>query len=115
MDHPHCPEDDRVARARALVAAAAEGVARLESTANQAFCRLAALAGMLNRIQELARSHVPDAAEAAALDAATVCREATALLCAIRARGWRPVRAVAKGTYHRRPPAWPGAGTFSRG
>ena len=87
MDHRRSPEPNAVAQARALLAAAGEGVQRLEGAAQQAFCRLAALAGMMARLEELAGSHEPEAAEAAALDAATVCREATALVHALAARG----------------------------
>jgi hypothetical protein len=115
MDHRQSPEADRVARARALVAAAAKGVARLESEANQAFCRLTALAGMLRRLEELAGSRVPEAAEAAALDIATVCREAKVLLRYLRSRAWHPARVDARGAYQRHPPARPGRGTSSPG
>jgi hypothetical protein len=87
MDHRRNPEPDAVAQARALLAAAGEGVRRLEGAAQQAFCRLAALAGMMARLEELAGSHEPEAAEAAALDAATVCREAEILLRYLRS-GW---------------------------
>jgi hypothetical protein len=111
MDQRHGPETDRVARARALVAAAAKGVARLESAANQAFCRLAALAGMLNRLEKLTGSRVPEAAEAAALDVATVCREAKVLLRYTRSRRWRPAQVDADGPYPSRPPARPGGAT----
>jgi hypothetical protein len=44
---------------------------------------------MLARLEALARSGEPYADEAAALDAATVCREATALLHALAAHGTR--------------------------
>jgi hypothetical protein len=89
MDHRCNAEADRVVQARALLAAAAKGVKQLEGTANQAFCRLAALMGMLARLEELTGSSQPDAAEAAALDAATVCREAKALLRVLNAHGTR--------------------------
>jgi hypothetical protein len=87
MHYRRNPWPDCVAQARALLAVAAEGVEQLESAANQAFCRLAALAGLLARHEKLAESHEPEAAEAAALDAATVCREAEALLHYVRG-GW---------------------------
>ena len=87
MDQRRISEPDPVSQARALLTSAAEGVRRLEGAAQQAFYRLAALAGMLTRLERLAGSHQPEAAEAAALDAATVCREAEILLSYIRS-GW---------------------------
>ena len=87
MDDRRNSESDPMTQARARLAAAAEGVRRLEGAAQQAFCRLAALAGMMARLEGLAGSHEPEAAEAAALDAATVCREAEILLSYIRS-GW---------------------------
>jgi hypothetical protein len=87
MDSRRNLEPGPVAQARALLAAAGEGVRRLGGAAHQAFCRLAALAGLLTRLEGLAGSHEPEAAEAAALDAATVCREAEILLRYIRS-GW---------------------------
>ena len=87
MDERRNSKPDPVAQARALLAAAGEGVRRLEGAAHEAFCRLAALAGILARLEGLAGSHEPEAAEAAALDAATVCREAEVLIRYIRS-GW---------------------------
>jgi hypothetical protein len=87
MDYRRNRETDCVAQARTLLAAAARGVNQLEGAANQAFCRLAALRGILTRLEALTRSGEPDAAAAAALDAATVCREAKALLRALGAHG----------------------------
>ena len=84
MDHRRISEPDPVAQARTLLTAAGEGVRRLEDAAHQAFCRLAVLAGMVARLKELAGSHESEAAEAAALDAATMCREAEILLRYIR-------------------------------
>ena len=92
MDDRHDREADRMARAHALVARAAKGVEQLEDVAGQAFFRLTALTGMLGRMEELARSHDPEAVEAAALDAATVCREAEVLLRYVDSRQWTSVR-----------------------
>jgi hypothetical protein len=89
MDYRRNRETDCVAQARLLLAAAARGVNQLEAAANHAFCRLAALRGMLARLEKLAGSGEPYAAEAAALDAATVCREARALLRTLAAPGTR--------------------------
>jgi hypothetical protein len=80
-------ESDRVAQARRLLAAAAEGVKQLEDAAGDAFCRFFALTGLMARLEELAVSAEPDAAEAAALDADTVCRETKVLLRYIDAHG----------------------------
>jgi hypothetical protein len=80
MDHRLNPDADGVTQARALLSAAAKGVERLETTASHAFCRLSALKGLLTRLEDLSESREPDAAEAAALYAATVCRETKALL-----------------------------------
>jgi hypothetical protein len=80
MDDRRTPETDRVVQARALLAAAADGVKRLENAANQALYRFFALTGMMARLEELAVSPAPDAADAAALDAAMVCRETKLLL-----------------------------------
>jgi hypothetical protein len=74
------PETDRVVQARALLVAAAEGVKRLENAASQALCRFVALTGMMARLETLTGSPEPEAADAAALDAATVCRETKILL-----------------------------------
>jgi hypothetical protein len=70
-----------------MLAVAAEGIEQLESAANQAFFRLAALVGLLDRHEKLAGSHEPEAVEAKALDAATVRREAESLLWYVRG-GW---------------------------
>ena len=48
-----------------------------------AFCRLTALAGILARLEEFARSPDPECIDAALFDAATVCREAEVLLRSI--------------------------------
>lgn len=90
MDHRRKPDNDRAAHARALLAAAANAVNQLEGAAGEAVCRLAALAGMLARIEKLVGSDEPYAAEAAALDAAMLCREARALLRSLGRYGKRP-------------------------
>jgi hypothetical protein len=97
MDDQHKPEPDCAARARTLLARAAKGVEQLEDEASQAFSRLIALTGMLARLDELARSHDPEAVEAAVLDAATVCREAGSLLRYLDSRQWTSVRVAANG------------------
>ena len=70
MDHQDKLDDDSVARARALLAAAATGVERLESAAHLAFCRLAPVTGMLARLKELCRSSEREAGKAVAPGAA---------------------------------------------
>jgi hypothetical protein len=88
MDDLHKPSADGVARARTLIARAARGVEQLEDVAGQAFCRLTALIGMLARLEELASSGDPNDVDAAALDAATVHREAKKLLRFLDSRQW---------------------------
>jgi hypothetical protein len=105
MDHQNNPDAAWVARARALLAAAAIGVERLESAATLALFRLAALTQMLARLEGLARSGEPEAGEAAALDAATVRREAKALLRYVSSRQWPAGQEVATGGRRRRSPA----------
>ena len=51
---------------------------------------MAALTGMLSQLKELAGSHEPGAAAAAALYAAAVCRGAQALLLSLDVLGKRP-------------------------
>jgi hypothetical protein len=68
MDHQNNLDD--VSVARALLAAAATGVERLESAAHLVFCRLAALTGMLARLEGPCRPSAPEAGKAAALGAA---------------------------------------------
>lgn len=85
------PDTDGAAQARALLAAVARRAKELESASTQAFFRLAALTGILVRHQGLTESDDPDAPAAAALDAATVCREARAVLRSLSARSKRPV------------------------
>jgi hypothetical protein len=80
MNTRHAPEAHGVAQARNLLAVAAQEVDRLEIEASHAFCRLTALAGMLARLERLAVSHEPEADDAVALYAATVCRETEVLL-----------------------------------
>ena len=111
MDHQNNPDAACVARARRLLAAAAIGVERLESAANLAFFRLAALTETLARLEGLGGSGEPEAGEAAALDAATVCREAKVLLRYISSRQWPAGRVVANGGRRGRAPARTGSGT----
>jgi hypothetical protein len=87
MNHRFNPDADDVATARKLIAAAATGVKHLGNSADHAFYRLAALTGVLARLEGLVESHAPDAAEAAALDAAMVCRETKVLLHFIHSHG----------------------------
>jgi hypothetical protein len=116
MDHQNNPDAACVARARALLAAAAIGVERLESAANLAFFRLAALTEMLARLEGLGGSREPEAGGAAALDAATVCREAKVLLRYVSSRQWPAGRVVANGGLRRgRSPARTGSDTSGRG
>jgi hypothetical protein len=115
MDRQNNPDGAGVARARALLAAAALGVERLQSAADQAFCRLAALAGLLARLEGPGGSGEPGAGEAAALDAATVCREAEVLLRYVSSRQWPAGRFVANGARRGRSPARTGGGTSGRG
>ena len=68
---------------------AAGRVNQQESAAEQALDRLAALKGMLSQLKELAGSHEPDAAAAAAYSAAAVCRRPD-LLRSLDALGKRP-------------------------
>jgi hypothetical protein len=115
MDHQNNPHTACVARARALLAAAALGVERLESAANLAFFRLAALTGMLARLERLGGSREAEAGAAAALDAATVCREAKVLLRYVSSRQWPAGRVVANGGRRRRSTVPTTSGMSSRG
>jgi hypothetical protein len=115
MDDRHHSDANSVARARKLIALAAEGVEQLENVASQAFCRLTALAGILSRLEEFARSNEPEAVDAALLDAATVCREAEVLLRYLDSRQWDSVRVAVNGTDQPRSPAWLGGGMTSGG
>lgn len=110
MDDRHDSDADCVARARTLIARAAKSVEQMEDVAGQAFCRLAALMGMLARLEELARSRDPEAVEAAVLDAETVCREAKVLLHYLDSRQWNSVPVAANGRSRARPRAWLGDG-----
>ena len=114
MGPQHNRDDAGVARARALLAAAAVGVERLESAAHEAFCRLAALTGMLARLEGRGGPQGPEADEAAALDAATLCREATVLLRYISSRQWPAGRVVANGGPRWGSPAQAGGGAPAR-
>jgi hypothetical protein len=92
MDYRGTPGAGHVAQARALVEAAAKGVERLESAATLALCRLAALKGLQTRLEELAGAPGPDAADAAAIDAVTLCREAKALIRSVHPGRKKPAR-----------------------
>jgi hypothetical protein len=87
MSHQGNLEADHVLQARALLAAAKRGVEQLEGAATLALCRLAALQGLQAQAEQLAGSPEPGEAEAGAIDAATVCREAKALIRSIHAPG----------------------------
>ena len=95
MDHQNNP--DAACVARALLAAAAIGVERLESAAHLTLCSLTALTGKLGRLEGLGGSRESEGGEAAALAAATVCREAKVLLRYVSSRQWPAGRAVATG------------------
>jgi hypothetical protein len=95
LDHQNNP--DAACVARALLAAAAIGVERLESAAKPAFVRVASLTEMLARLEGLGGSGEPKAGDAAAPDAAAACRQAKALLRCVSSRQWPAGRAVATG------------------
>ena len=97
LDHQNNPDAACVARARALLAAAAIGVERLESAANLAFFRLAALTEKLARLEGLGGSGEPKAGDAAAPDAAAACRQAKALLRCVSSRQWPAGQVVVNG------------------
>lgn len=90
MNSRHVAEADGVTQARNLLAVAAQEVDRLEIKASEAFCRLTALAQMLARLERLAVSREPESDEAAALYAATICREVESFLRHINSREWAP-------------------------
>jgi hypothetical protein len=116
MDHQNNPDAACVARTRALLDAAAIGAERLESAANLAFCRLAALKEMLARLEELGGSREPEVGAAVALDASTMCREARVLLHYVSSRQWPAGRVVAnRGGRRGRSPARTCSGTSSAG
>jgi hypothetical protein len=115
MDYQYHPDADCVARARTLIAKAAKGVEQMEDVASQAFCRLAALMGMLARLEEPAGSCDPEAVEAAGLDAATLCREAKDLLRYLDSHQWTSVRVAPNGRSRARPRARLGGGTACGG
>ena len=115
MDYQNNPDAACVARARALLAAAARGVSRLESEANLAFFRVAALAEMLARLEVLDGSGESEAGEPAALAAATVCREAKALLRYVGSPQGPAGRVVSAGGRWGRSPDRTGSGTSGRG
>jgi hypothetical protein len=90
MNSQHAQAADGVVQARDLLAVAAQEVDRMEIEASQAFCRLTALTEMLARLERLAVSHEPDVVDAAALYAATICREAEGLLRHLNSRECAP-------------------------
>lgn len=92
MSHQQDREPDHLAQARRLLAAAKQGVEKLENETSQAFCRLTALVGMMTQVDKLASSDHPDAIDAVVFYAATVCRDARTLLRYINSREWVPIR-----------------------
>ena len=115
MDQQNNPDAAYLARARALLAAAAIGVERLERAANLAFFRVAALTEALARLEGPGGPRKPEAGEAAAPDAATLCREAEALLRDVRSRRRPPRRVVGTGGRRGRSPARAGGAASGRG
>ena len=115
MDHQNNPDAACVARARALLAAAAIGVERLESAAHLALCRLTALTAKLTRLERLDGSREVEASEGLVRDAATVRRQAKILLRYISSRQWPAGRVVANGGRRGGSPARTGSGTSGRG
>ena len=115
MDHQNNPNAVSVARARALLAAATIGVERLESAARQASRGLAALTEKMAQLEGRGGSPEPEAGEAAALAAATVCREAKALLRYVSSRQWPAGQDVATDARRGRSPAGTVSGTSGRG
>jgi hypothetical protein len=111
MAHRNNPEAASLARARKLLDAVAVGIERLESAADLAYYRRAALAEVLARLEGGDGSRESEAGAAAALDGAAVCHEATVLLRYISSRQWPAGRVVANGIRPRRSPARTGNGT----
>jgi hypothetical protein len=105
MEIQYNPDVNRVAQARTLVGRAAKGVELMEEVVSQAFSRLAALRGMLARMEELTGSRDHEGLEAAALYAATVCRESMVLLHYLDSHQWASARVAANGTSRAGPPA----------
>ena len=106
MAERHKPDADCVP----LIAREAEGAEQLENAASQAFCRLTALAGMLTRLQELARARDAKAVEAVVPDAKAACRDAEILLRYFDSRQLDAVRVAANRTSRPRTRAWRGGG-----
>jgi hypothetical protein len=115
MDDRDNSDADCVARARNLIARATKWVEQLENVWGLAFCRLAALQGMLAQLEELTRSGDPDGMDAALLYAVTVCREAEILLRYLDAGQWNPPRVAAQGRERARAPALLTSGLPSAG
>ena len=111
MDDPHNPGADY----EPIITRATERAEQLEHVAGQTFCRLTALAGMLARLKELARSRDPEAAEAVPPDPATVGRDAEILLRYFDSRPSDSVGVAANGTKRERPRASLHVGKASSG
>ena len=101
MDDPHNPGADY----EPIITRATERAEQLEHVAGQTFCRLTALAGMLARLKELARSRDLEAAEAVPPDPTTVGRDAEMLLRYFDLRPWHSVGVADKGSSRARPRA----------
>jgi hypothetical protein len=98
MNHHGNLEADPVVQARVLLTAAKRGAELLAGAATLALRRLAGLQGLHTRVEHLAGSPEPGEAEAGAIDAATMCRQATAVDLADATRAAHPAPAP--------PPSW---------
>jgi hypothetical protein len=77
----------------------------MEHVAGQAFSRMSALAGMLARLKELARSCDTEAAEVTPPDAITASCDAEPLLRHFDSRPWDSIHVAANGARRARPRA----------